>query len=224
MLIRGITWIYNRNREDSADIRRKEHLNGQKHCSTCDVWKPANNSYFTRKSDRWDKLNPICKQCNKLYAVRSKESRKKVSAKRYTNKKEHIKATNKKWKKENPDKYKEINRRYAKSSKGRLKKLMLQQKRDALKKELIADLTAEQWFETINYFNSRCAYCENEGFLTQDHFIPLSQGGIYSKKNIIPACESCNSKKGTKDFFTWYRGYEHYSEAREKKILEFIKK
>ncbi|WP_342560717.1 HNH endonuclease signature motif containing protein [Psychrobacillus sp. FSL W7-1457] len=104
-----------------------------------------------------------------------------------------------------------------------LAEFLLQQKLGALKKELIANLTAEQWFETFQYFKGRCAYCEIEGYLTQDHFIPLSNMGIYSKSNIIPACEPCNYKKSTKDFDIWYKAYDHYSEDREKKILEFLK-
>ncbi len=34
--------------------------------------------------------------------------------------------------------------------------------------------------------------------LTMDHLIPLSRGGKSNKKNCVPACKSCNSKKSYK--------------------------
>lgn len=46
-------------------------------------------------------------------------------------------------------------------------------------------------------FQNRCAYCQ-ERFdeLTRDHVIPLLKGGSHSIENIVPACQSCNSRKG----------------------------
>ena len=38
--------------------------------------------------------------------------------------------------------------------------------------------------------------------LTQDHVIPLSKGGQHIKENIVPACPSCNSKKGNRMLHT----------------------
>ena len=32
--------------------------------------------------------------------------------------------------------------------------------------------------------------------LEQEHVIPLSKGGALTLHNIVPACRSCNSKKG----------------------------
>lgn len=51
------------------------------------------------------------------------------------------------------------------------------------------------------YYGKRCYYCDisisiNE--LTEDHRIPLSRGGTDWIANIVPACRSCNSRKGNK--------------------------
>ncbi|MCK4464389.1 MAG: HNH endonuclease [Bacteroidales bacterium] len=35
---------------------------------------------------------------------------------------------------------------------------------------------------------------------TKDHVIPISKGGDNTKENIVPACQSCNSKKFNKIF------------------------
>jgi 5-methylcytosine-specific restriction endonuclease McrA len=71
-------------------------------------------------------------------------------------------------------------------------------RRKALKRgALINDLTAAQWNEIKAAYGHRCVYCGcTMARLTQDHLTPLSQGGAHTKTNVVPACQSCNSKKG----------------------------
>jgi hypothetical protein len=71
------------------------------------------------------------------------------------------------------------------------------------KESLPATLTNEQWKETLKYYNYRCAYCgiheiELEKSLAQEHIIPVSRNGGFTKDNIVPSCGSCNSKKHDK--------------------------
>lgn len=63
----------------------------------------------------------------------------------------------------------------------------------------ICDFTHAQWVEMQAAYDHRCVYCGKraKGHLTQDHITPLSQGGNHTLSNIVPACRSCNSKKGT---------------------------
>ena len=63
----------------------------------------------------------------------------------------------------------------------------------------IRDFTHAQWVELQISYDHRCAYCKKrcKGKLTQDHVTPLSQGGSHTLSNIVPACQSCNSKKRT---------------------------
>jgi 5-methylcytosine-specific restriction endonuclease McrA len=77
------------------------------------------------------------------------------------------------------------------------------QKRRSRKKSLTADLGADEWKKIVEYFGGKCAYCGSSGDLDQDHFIPHSKGGAYSKRNIVPACKSCNSSKGNKSPIDW---------------------
>jgi 5-methylcytosine-specific restriction endonuclease McrA len=50
----------------------------------------------------------------------------------------------------------------------------------------------------LNAYGHCCVYCGRKmQRLTQDHITPLSRGGNHTKSNIVPACRSCNSKKGT---------------------------
>jgi 5-methylcytosine-specific restriction endonuclease McrA len=62
----------------------------------------------------------------------------------------------------------------------------------------INDFTDAQWTQLKRNFNQRCAYCRKKRRLTRDHVIPLSKGGSHTVSNIVPACQSCNSSKGTK--------------------------
>ena len=55
------------------------------------------------------------------------------------------------------------------------------------------------WEHLKVLFGHRCAYCERRmERLTQDHVIPISKGGRHFSGNIVPACLSCNSRKGAR--------------------------
>ena len=46
-----------------------------------------------------------------------------------------------------------------------------------------------------------CYHCENKfkfEELTMDHLIPIARGGKSDKKNCVPSCKECNTKKGYK--------------------------
>lgn len=60
----------------------------------------------------------------------------------------------------------------------------------------VNDLTAEQWTDIKAAFGQRCAYCGTKPqVLTMDHVVPLVEGGWHTALNIVPACQSCNSRK-----------------------------
>ncbi len=62
----------------------------------------------------------------------------------------------------------------------------------------ISDLTAPQWLAIKVLYQWRCVYCNKKVVaLTQDHITPLSKGGNHTMENVVPACQSCNSKKHT---------------------------
>lgn len=66
---------------------------------------------------------------------------------------------------------------------------------------LAATLTPADWLEILEHYNHSCAYCgihqtELPMSLAQEHIIPVKRGGTFTRSNIVPACKSCNSKKG----------------------------
>jgi hypothetical protein len=45
--------------------------------------------------------------------------------------------------------------------------------------------------------NNTCQYCGSKSKLTIDHVIPRCRGGTDSWENLVVACSSCNTKKGS---------------------------
>ncbi len=60
-----------------------------------------------------------------------------------------------------------------------------------------ATLTLKEWVATVKYFDNKCAYCRTRPTEVLEHFLPIILGGGTTANNCIPACESCNSKKGS---------------------------
>ena len=63
---------------------------------------------------------------------------------------------------------------------------------------LVYRVTEEDWENIKARYQYRCAYCRERKPLTMDHVKPLAKGGAHHRINLIPACHSCNAKKGTK--------------------------
>jgi len=103
------------------------------------------------------------------------------------------------------EKESENNRKYRNSEEGKASIQRSRIKRYEKLKKAINTLTDKEWMNILKEYKFRCAYC-NKRFNkhsrpTKDHIIPISKGGNNTRENVIPACVSCNSKKGAKDFY-----------------------
>lgn len=88
--------------------------------------------------------------------------------------------------------------RYQQTAKGRESLLRGVHKRRA-HMMVLATLTAAEWEAIKAAHNYACSYCRRtDRPLTRDHVIPLSKGGTHTAGNVIPACRSCNSRKGAR--------------------------
>lgn len=93
----------------------------------------------------------------------------------------------------------------------------------ARKHKLVATLTIKEWEIIKQYFNNSCCYCGvQEKTLEQEHIIPVTKGGGYTKQNIVPACRHCNSSKLNKDMEDWYRQQPYFSEGKLQKIYQWM--
>lgn len=83
--------------------------------------------------------------------------------------------------------------------------------------------TEKEWQFAMMYFNFKCAYCgERMQNLTKDHVIPLIKGGKLERKNVVPACQSCNSSKKDEDMERWFQKQTFYEKQRMDKIKDYI--
>lgn len=79
------------------------------------------------------------------------------------------------------------------------------------------------WKDSIKQcWDNRCAFCNgtpiDDESLTLDHVKPKSKGGQDLTRNLVPACQRCNSDKGSIEWRQWYRRQEFYCPIREKEI------
>lgn len=58
----------------------------------------------------------------------------------------------------------------------------------------IEPLTESQWLEACNHFKG-CAYCGADSIDARSMFIPYKDGGRYTRWNIVPSCERCETAR-----------------------------
>lgn len=180
-----------------------------KKCKICNKEYSATTEYFYKNRSSKDGLHPYCKKCaidkqrniywsdpvlgrekKKEWRDNNKESH-RVMIKDWENKNdEHLKESRTAWRRGNPDKVRGYNK-----------------ERNMNKQH---DITDQEWFECLEYFNNSCAYCElseqeqfdlyNEQF-HKEHVIHNGNNYI---DNCVPSCTSCNTSKHDAELNDWY--------------------
>ena len=123
------------------------------------------------------------------------------------------------WRKKNPEKSRAADRAwYAKSyQRIRERKIVSVKKYTAAHPEMVnawkvisnhrrrlqiratETLSLAEWKAIVERHDGRCYYCGVvPKKITIDHVVPLSRGGRHEASNVVPACQSCNSRKGSK--------------------------
>jgi len=184
---------YRKNNQEKEKERKKQWYknNPEKTKNSHKRWDDNNLGERSKISKQWAKDNP--------------EKIKRSKIKFQKDNPDYLKQ----WHKDNPDYYKNNRERLLKRNKEFMKtekgKACAQRKnfnRITKMKEIINNLTAQEWINILKEYKFRCAYCGCEFTLfnkeTRDHVIPISKGGGNIKGNIVPACRSCNSKKNNK--------------------------
>lgn len=198
---------------------------GSKVCSSCGKEKPVEEFYRRGNGNFYSR----CKACEQAAQKHFRETNgDHISTQRKEYNRRHraqIRSYNhayaaehsaeavaraKKWAAENPERAREARRNAT-------------QRRTAKKNGLPHTLTQEEWEECKEYFGNSCAYCGcTQDTLAQEHVVPVSKGGAYTKGNIIPACTSCNSRKSSSDVWEWFRAQRFYSSEREQQIRNYL--
>lgn len=85
--------------------------------------------------------------------------------------------------------------------------------------------THHEWKDVVIFFGGECAYCgktmKKGERLTRDHLVPVSEGGLTTSENIVPACKSCNSSKGAMEWRAWFMKQPFFSQERMNKIYQW---
>lgn len=223
--------IYRLNNCDDIKVNARYKI-----CSKCYCELPGNDEYFFKKSDRRNG-SVVCKKCKGFdYGV----ERINLVYKDKVDDTQRFCATCKELK--NTDemsdnsyckdcKSKRLRIRYIKDPRIKERSRLNSQRRRNDRKNLINDLTIDEYRDTLKYFDECCAYCgiSNEQHkkdygrvLAQDHVIPMVKGGGYTKSNIIPACHHCNTSKGSKYLLEFFEYKEQFTEERLFKIEKFL--
>ncbi len=204
-----------------------KHKTGfKKRCKSCrkKEYEDKREINMARSKKRYDEKKDEILKKNKEYKEKRSEWYKEYHAKYYRENETEIRKRTKNYFENNKEKMLEVCRVYRVKNtvKNRSDRRRYEQIRRSRKVGLEHSLTVQQWLFICSHFDECCAYCGNGEKLAQEHFVPLSFGGEYTHNNIIPACITCNSSKGNKNFFDWYRTKEFYDKERERKILSFL--
>lgn len=242
----------------SLKIYFKEYLTGKRYCKQCDLFYDDTIENFTYNGiclcrrcegvERLDsnysenvKLKELglkkCKYCNEIKSIDcfGYHSKKKGTRVSYCKDCEEIykkekSQYDKKYLQENKEHRKQYYILWKRNGGNEIRKLN-ELARRSKKKNLLSDLTVEQWNKILEYFNHSCAYCGmteeehkqkyNES-LHQEHIIPMSQNGVFSDFNIIPSCKECNSKKNKMDLENYLYHNEKFTIDRYIKIIDYF--
>jgi hypothetical protein len=197
-----------------------------KQCTICKEEKELSEFYtqkkYSKKRGEYLYYSPYCKECTKKKSYQ--------------------------WQINNPERRKELLRKYNRSKKGRKHfreyareyrksgkyKEWQQNNKDKLKQynkqHRIHEITEREWQKCKEYFDYSCAYCgmteeeHKKKYGQQLHKEHVDHEGANDLSNCVPACKLCNSSKQTSDFIEWYHpDYNpNYTKDRYNKIIRWL--
>jgi hypothetical protein len=72
-------------------------------------------------------------------------------------------------------------------------------------------------------FDGTCAYCGcTPRFLTLDHVVPQTQGGLNVRSNLAAVCQRCNRSKGSRPLWSWWQASSCWNEERAIRFAETV--
>lgn len=155
-------------------------------------WREENKEHLKIKDKEWRNKNKEHKR----------EKDRIYHKKYYQLHKNKRKIYMKKYKSENPIRYKLQKQRYNLSEKGKICSTKYVHKRLSRIRNSKFNLSSKDIELIFSKFDC-CVYCGSKERLTLDHVIPISKGGETSIKNLVVACQRCNTSKGDKNVLDW---------------------
>ena len=159
----------------------------------------------------------------KEYYEEHKEVLAKYQKQYYEENKEYILERNKKYREEHKEEIAESKKEWYKNNPHKV--FNCRNKRRSKLESQGRDITKEQWYEMMYWFDWCCAYSGEyiggdnaDKKRTTDHIIPISKGGLNEPWNCVPMLKSYNSSKHTNDMEEWYSQQPYFSEEKLQKI------
>lgn len=195
-----------------------------KQCKKCGKEYPATPEYFHCEKTGKHGVKSQCKACVNA-RHREKHSEYRVAQREWLSQnkgrlKEYRRRWSKKWKKENPEKRKELAKKYRNSPKGIKSHAERNRRWRKNNPDTVASLAARRRAQKANSAGSftkedirligeqqgwRCWWCQKSVRSNYhiDHRIPLSRGGSNDANNIVISCQHCNLRKHSKLPHEW---------------------
>lgn len=150
-------------------------------------WRENNPEKHREKSRRWYRNNPEAgKAAPRKWNAKHPEKLKEYRARTYQNHKESRDARARLWVETHPEETK-------------ASRIQRNHRRRAKVAQAEGEWNFSEFQSLCEASDNRCYYCHKQvDKLTADHMTPITRGGSNWIENIIPACRSCNSSKGTK--------------------------
>lgn len=194
--------LYHENNKEKLKAKQRQHYQDNKK----DI---LENCRLYRQEHKEE-----AREYNRQYRIDNKEELKEQKRIYWLENGDEFRAKKKQYREDNPELVKEQSRQTYERNKETIKhrnKLYSQKnpeialtnskRRRFRKKNLESTLTSKEWQKILDDHFHCCHYCgKKSDDLHQEHKIPVSKGGGYTKENIIPSCPDCNHAKFTTDY------------------------
>lgn len=173
-------------------------------CKKCNTEKDLNQ--FGKDKTRADGLQPYCRQCNSEY---KKQHRKQNADKIKTYQQKYAEANKLKLSKYHKEYLnnggRKVRKAYREQNKERIKQLKANNEAKRRRSKVESTLPSADYIAWVNTEFKICSYCGvdcSEKFHI-DHVEPLVNNGKHELGNLAITCPSCNLSKGSKPLITF---------------------
>lgn len=163
-------------------------------CTQCSRSLPLD--FYTKDSQKGDGLRSYCKDCQRNYASKYRQSNPDRNKIYYKQNREKLID----YQHENRERFRDVRKRWNQKNKDRNR--VLAHQRRVIEKNQLGAIPENCWDLLILVYKS-CGICGSEENLTMDHVIPLSLGGKHSIENLAILCKTCNSRKRNRNSFDY---------------------